>query len=297
MSNNKKLPKEAKDIWNRNFGKSVSKTIDFAGREINKGAYDNKNSDFAWNIDHIKPISLNGPKNDEKNMICCHILTNREKSNSYPEFTANNKQFKVIEKDDGTREIVEINKKETYSMKSLQKIIGSINNQNISLITKIRIRHLIEKKVIDFIYDLYKNENVNVIYSEQQEVWSEDMIKTYYNAEVTIKVYNLENEIFQLNEQLQNNIKMYTMLKSFFIEKKYLNSFWINFDMVTEIDDIKLLVKNQTSNYFNLDEFNSLIINNEILKKLNKPIKNKGNKFVLYDELDQDLLKEIQKIN
>lgn len=297
MSNNKKLPKEAKDIWNRNFGKSVSKAIDFTGREINKGAYDNKKSDFAWNIDHIKPISLNGPKNDEKNMICCHILTNREKSNSYPEFTANNKQFKVIEKDDGTREIVEINKKETYSMKSLQKIIGSTNNQKISLITKIRIRHLIEKKVIDFIYDLYKNENVNVIYSEQQEVWSEDMIKTYYNAEVTIKVYNLENEIFQLNEQLQNNIKMYTMLKSFFIVKKYLNSFWINFDVVTEIDDIKSLVKNQTSNYFNLDEFNSLIINNEILKKLNKPIKNKGNKFVLYDELDQDLLKEIQKIN
>lgn len=80
-------------IWNHQFG-SATKIKDFAGREIAKAAYDDRNSKFGWNIDHILPQS-HGGKSNESNLICCHILTNDEKADSYPCFWANNKKFEI----------------------------------------------------------------------------------------------------------------------------------------------------------------------------------------------------------
>ena len=50
-------------LWVRDFGK-VSKAIDFAGREIAKGAYNDRNSNFGWNVDHILPQSQGGKTTD-----------------------------------------------------------------------------------------------------------------------------------------------------------------------------------------------------------------------------------------
>lgn len=89
-----KLNKEtAIRLWVQQFGKK-QKAMDFAGREIAKAAYNDRNSNFGWNVDHILPISRGG-KTADYNLICCHILTNDEKSDKFPCFKANEKEFEI----------------------------------------------------------------------------------------------------------------------------------------------------------------------------------------------------------
>ena len=99
---------KAMSLWNKSFGKAV-KAKDFAGREMVKGAYGDRNSDFGWNIDHILPQSQGG-KTVESNLICCHILTNDEKADKFPCFVANGKQFMIV-KVENHYEIKEVTKK------------------------------------------------------------------------------------------------------------------------------------------------------------------------------------------
>ena len=97
----------AMSFWKKSFGKA-SKVKDFAGREMMKGAYNDRNSAYGWNLDHILPQSKGG-KTTESNLICCHILTNDEKADKFPCFSANGKQFEIV-KVENHYEIKEINK-------------------------------------------------------------------------------------------------------------------------------------------------------------------------------------------
>ena len=83
----------ANRLWVQQFGKR-QKAMDFAGREIAKAAYNDRNSNFGWNVDHIFPLSRGG-KTADHNLICCHILTNDEKADKFPCFKANAKEFKI----------------------------------------------------------------------------------------------------------------------------------------------------------------------------------------------------------
>ena len=82
-------------LWVQQFGKK-QKAVDFAGRDIAKAAYNDRNSDFGWNVDHIYPESKGG-KTADYNLICCHILTNDEKADK-SSFTANGKKFEIQKK-------------------------------------------------------------------------------------------------------------------------------------------------------------------------------------------------------
>lgn len=81
-------------LWNKSFGKET-KVKDFTGRVIAKGAYNDRNSEFGWNVDHILPQSRGG-KTADYNLICCHILTNDEKADKFPGFVANKKKFTIV---------------------------------------------------------------------------------------------------------------------------------------------------------------------------------------------------------
>lgn len=83
----------ANQLWVQQFGKE-QKTNDFAGREIIKSAYNDRNSKYGWNVDHILPLSRGG-KTVDYNLICCHILTNNEKADKFPCFKANTKEFEI----------------------------------------------------------------------------------------------------------------------------------------------------------------------------------------------------------
>ena len=81
-------------LWVKSFGKET-KVKDFTGRTIAKGAYNDRNSEFGWNVDHILPQSRGG-KTADHNLVCCHILTNDEKGNKFPAFVANKKKFTIV---------------------------------------------------------------------------------------------------------------------------------------------------------------------------------------------------------
>ncbi len=83
----------ASRLWVQQFGKR-QKAIDFAGREIAKAAYNDRNSNYGWNVDHILPLSRGG-KTADHNLVCCHILTNDEKADKFPCFKANSKEFEI----------------------------------------------------------------------------------------------------------------------------------------------------------------------------------------------------------
>lgn len=83
----------ANRLWVKQFGKK-QKAFDFAGREIAKASYNDRNSDFGWNVDHILPESKGG-KTADHNLICCSIKTNDEKANKFPAFKANGKLFEI----------------------------------------------------------------------------------------------------------------------------------------------------------------------------------------------------------
>lgn len=81
-------------IWSKRYGKEL-KVTDFAGRIMVKSAYDDRDSKFGWNIDHILPQSKGG-KTAEHNLVCCHILTNDEKADKFPCFNANGHEFEIL---------------------------------------------------------------------------------------------------------------------------------------------------------------------------------------------------------
>lgn len=94
MKQSMDLNKEtASRLWVKQFGKK-QKAVDFSGRTIAKAAYNNRNSEYGWNVDHILPESRGG-KTADHNLICCHILTNDEKADKYPCFSANGKIFDI----------------------------------------------------------------------------------------------------------------------------------------------------------------------------------------------------------
>ena len=106
--------KNALKLFEEQFGTKANKVKDYADRDIAKAAYNDRNSKFGWNIDHILPVSKGG-SNKKNNLICCHILTNDEKADKTT-FTANNKNFQVqkIKNSDGY-EIVELDVLDTTS--------------------------------------------------------------------------------------------------------------------------------------------------------------------------------------
>ena len=94
MKQSMDLNKEtASRLWVKQFGKK-QKAVDFSGRTIARAAYNDRNSEYGWNVDHILPESRGG-KTADYNLICCHILTNDEKADKFPCFKANGKEFEI----------------------------------------------------------------------------------------------------------------------------------------------------------------------------------------------------------
>jgi hypothetical protein len=94
MKQSMDLNKEtASRLWVKQFGKK-QKAVDFSGRTIARAAYNDRNSEYGWNVDHILPESRGG-KTADHNLICCHILTNDEKADKFPCFVANGSEFEI----------------------------------------------------------------------------------------------------------------------------------------------------------------------------------------------------------
>ncbi len=86
--------RRAMALWEKRYGQE-SRVTDFAGREMVKSAYNNRDSEFSWNLDHVMPRSLGG-RTDESNLVCCNMRTNQEKAAWFPLFETNGIRFQVF---------------------------------------------------------------------------------------------------------------------------------------------------------------------------------------------------------
>ena len=119
----------ANQLWVQQFGKK-QKAIDYTGREVAKAAYNDRNSKYGWNVDHILPLSRGG-KTADHNLICCHILTNDEKANKFPCFKANAKEFEIKKRQNYYEIEAKTDypkKEETLQMRQERKIVRALRS-------------------------------------------------------------------------------------------------------------------------------------------------------------------------
>ena len=154
-------------LWGKSFGKAT-RAKDFAGREMVKAAYDQRGSKYGWNVDHILPQSKGG-KTVENNLICCHILTNDEKADKFPCFTANGKRFEIIKvqnhyeirevgssDDDNQNADEAVNFYDSAAGIRLFKKLKGIQNQKVFVGTVvIRLSGIQTTAILDFIQELF----------------------------------------------------------------------------------------------------------------------------------------------
>lgn len=86
--------KNAMKKWEEMFGREVG-AVDFAGRKLQKGAYEQRTSDYGWILACVLPKSEGGSQSNE-NMICMHVRTAEEKSDLFPSFTANDVRYNIV---------------------------------------------------------------------------------------------------------------------------------------------------------------------------------------------------------
>ncbi len=221
----------AKRLWIQQFG-NKQRAVDFTGREIMKAAYNDRNSKFGWNIDHILPQS-HGGKTVDYNLICCHILTNDEKANKFPCFIANSKKFEIQKK----QKHYEIVLKSQCKNKNLNKTINFLDstqglrfwkqckshNSNVFVgYVKIKVKisnvstQLLEQ-FESFLMELFNSKSIFVEdYSRDEEAF---IYRDYYNKKgfifFTIIDYKVSQKKFVDN--LLNNCITLNTYRNYFI--------------------------------------------------------------------------------
>lgn len=223
-------------LWNRYFGKET-KVVDFAGRIIAKGAYNDRNSEFGWNVDHILPQSKGGATADH-NLVCCHIKTNDEKADKFPCFKANGVAFEIVKiqnhyeikaKEDG-KSNEQFNYYDASSgirfFKSLKKIqsrerfVGTVF---------IKLFGLTNTAVIDFIDCLLEKEYISV---EGDCTRNDDIVVIARNNYMPLK--------FEIAELLDKCVLLNTYLSGYFEPYGYIESFDIYFRIDAFDDNLSM---------------------------------------------------------
>jgi len=289
-------------LWSKSFG-NATKVLDFAGRMIAKGAYNDRNSDFGWNVDHILPQSKGG-KTADYNLICCNIATNDEKADKFPCFNANNKKFEIV-KCENHYEIQEVNG--TQKKKSEQgvnfmdaasgvrffKKLKGIQNQGRWVGTvKIVLSNLQNTAVVEFICHLFKGLNISLPNSYGKEV-----------KEIIITNYDMPN-YDDSDDMMDKCTILNTYLKFYFLELGYFRSYQIFYsEEWYEKEQLYNNGKYQSFHYINYEQ-NKMYVNEVVLE--NNGIENKNNTYIdalirgpftLYDiaykKLERNLEKEV----
>lgn len=219
-------------LWGKYFGKATT-AKDFAGRKIVKGAYNDRNSDYGWNVDHILPQSKGGTTADH-NLVCCHIKTNDEKADSFPCFVANEVRFEIIkvqnhyeirkaaandESDDHESE------EEDYidfydsaaGIRLFKQLKGIQNKPRFVGSVLIYIENLYNTAVADFIEKIFDEEEV----SYQTNADTEEMFIVVQRFDMPFKE--------TIQELLDKCILLNTYLGYYFLPQQYIGGYDIYF--------------------------------------------------------------------
>ncbi len=265
-------------LWNKSFGKET-KVKDFAGRTIAKGAYNDRNSDCGWNVDHILPQSKGGTTADH-NLVCCHILTNDEKANKFPCFNANGVSFEIIKvqnhyeirhksnKPEQQKEIREtVDFFDSASGVRFFKKLKGVQKKGRFVGTVFVILHNVTNNaVVDFIEELFDEENISFS--------AKTNYSSFYTMGSSARGQNIQIKINDYNMPLKENtstlldkcVLLNTYLSSYFLECEYINGF----DIYYRVDSFDDKSKMYGSNFESVENRyiqpkNSMFVNGLVL--------------------------------
>lgn len=265
-------------LWNKSFGKET-KVKDFAGRTIAKGAYNDRNSDCGWNVDHILPQSKGGTTTDH-NLVCCHILTNDEKADKFPCFNANGVSFEIIKVQNHYEIRHKSNKpkqqKETQEnvdffdsaagLRFFKKLKGVQNKIRFVGTVHVILHNVMNTAVVDFIEELFGDENISFS--------AKTNYSSFYTMGSSTRGQNIQIKISDYNMPLKENISalldkcvlLNTYLSSYFLECEYINGFDIYYRIDSFDDKSKMYGSNFESveNRY-LQAKNSMFVNELVL--------------------------------
>ena len=248
-------------LWNKSFGKDT-KAVDFAGRTIAKGAYNDRNSEFGWNVDHILPQSKGGATADY-NLICCHIKTNDEKADTFPCFSANGIAFEIVKVQNHYE--IRQKSKETKQPKAAQETIDFFDSAaGVRFFKKLKgvqnkkrfvgnvfvvLQNVANTAVVDFIEELFCDENIT--YSAKTNYsafYSFGSSVRGQNIQVKIRDYDMPQKE-NIAELLDKCVLLNTYLSSYFLECEYISGF----DIYYRIDCFDDKSKMYGSNFESVD--------------------------------------------
>lgn len=264
-------------LWNKSFGKAT-KVKDYTGREIAKGAYNNRNSEFGWNVDHILPQSRGG-KTTDSNLIVCHILTNDEKADKFPAFKANNQTFEIIKVqnhyeirlvDDNYEEQEENDDSVDFmdsasGVRFFKKLKGIQNKPRFVGTVLIRLANVKNTAIIDFIEKFLDEENIS--YSLSQN---------YYNSETRIIAKNYNMPLKEdTNKLLDKCVLLNTYLQFYFNEIDILDKYEIIYRVDYFREKTDMYIKSQSINMSDIyGEFGNTLYINEMVFNNTEACKN-----------------------
>ncbi len=293
-------------LWNKSFG-NETKVKDFAGRIIAKGAYDDRNSEFGWNVDHILPQSRGG-RTADYNLVCCHILTNDEKADRFPVFKANDKKFEIIKVENhyeielvngGIREKQKLLKPNIVNfmdsasgVRFFKQLKGIQNKSRFVGSVLIRLKDVSNTAVIDFIEKFLDEENI-----------SYKMSNDYRNTETKIVATNYNMPYKEDNSKLLDKcILLNTYLKYYFVPMKYISKYDICYQVNCFKDKQDMYLEAQKINFDNFNEslddalfINELVYINTEAKDKEPDLSFDYHKYCRYDYTFTKLAKNLDK--
>ena len=289
-------------LWSKTFGKETS-VFDFSGRKIVKGAYNDRNSEFAWNVDHIYPQSKGGATNDS-NLIVCHILTNDEKADKFPCFTANKQNFEIIKVQNhyeiknlsnvkDVKQSEETNFLDSASGIRLFKNLKGIQNKPRFVGSVfVKLENVENTALIGFVEKLFDEENISF-----------NVKGNYYNTTTTILLKNYDMPLKEdISEMLNKCVVLNTYLGSYFKGKDIVS----NYEIIFRVDNFKekeemyindQKITNEIENASGKDFSNSLwinelvVINSEAKEKIDYTNKEYYEYNYIYTNLSENLKK------
>ena len=290
-------------LWNKSFGKE-SKVKDFAGRIMAKGAYNDRNSEFGWNVDHILPQSKGGATADH-NLVCCHIKTNDEKADSFPCFNANGVSYEIVKVQNHYEIRSKSRKKDTEptdtepdlfdsaaGVRLFKSLKGIQNKKRFVGTVYIYLDSVTNGAVIDFIEKIFDKEsisykgNTNSYYSESS------------NVKITVTNYDMPSKS-DTSELLDKCVLLNTYLSAYFMECGYIKGFDIYyrgdyFDSKAEL--FRTEIKDPGNGYYS--RHNSMFVNELVLintdagEKVQKSFSEYTEYDYVFTKLKDNLLKE-----
>lgn len=276
-------------LWNKTFGKET-KVQDFAGRTIAKGAYNDRNSDFGWNVDHILPQSKGGATADH-NLVCCHIQTNDEKANKFPCFNANGIAFEIIkvqnhyeirQKNNDSKKQKEINVTVDFfdsasGVRYFKKLKGIQNKSRFVGSILIRLQNVSNNAVIDFIEELFESENIS---------FSKGDYYNYYTNEIRMKITDYNMPLQEDSSALLDKcVLLNTYLSAYFLECEYIDGFDIYYREDCFEDKTAMYSGNiDFGKAYMGSVHNSMFVNDLVLDNTEAGDKVEGNSFSEYTE-------------